>query len=84
LIGVRQAGGYWSARLAVHIPDVCPFDACVWTGAYALLDLDATYAFPRSVELSIELKNLLDDQYELACGYPRPGRTFYVKTRMLF
>ena len=31
----------------------------VKTGAYALLDLDATYAFPRSLELSIGFKNLL-------------------------
>ncbi|HZL92950.1 MAG TPA: TonB-dependent receptor, partial [Vicinamibacterales bacterium] len=56
----------------------------VKTGAYSLLDLDATYAFPKSLDLSIGFKNLLDDQYELAWGYPQPGRTFYVKTRMFF
>ena len=56
----------------------------VKTGAYALLDLDATYAFPKSLDLSIGFKNLLDDNYELAWGYPQPGRTFYVKTRMFF
>jgi iron complex outermembrane receptor protein len=56
----------------------------VKTGAYSLLDLDATYTFPMSLELSLGFKNLLDDYYELAWGYPQPGRTFYVKTRMMF
>jgi outer membrane receptor protein involved in Fe transport len=54
------------------------------TGAYTLLDLDATYAFPRDVEVSLGFKNLLDDYYELAWGYPQQGRTFYVKTRMRY
>ena len=27
-------------------------------------------------------KNLTDDNYELAWGFPQPGRTFYVKTRI--
>ena len=65
----------------VNPPPSFPY---VKTGAYSLLDLDATYAFPKSLDLSIGFKNLLDDQYELAWGYPQPGRTFYVKTRMLF
>jgi len=56
----------------------------VKTGAYTLLDLDATYAIARSLEVSLGFKNLLDDHYELAWGYPQPGRTFYVKTRMIF
>jgi iron complex outermembrane recepter protein len=36
----------------------------------------------RSVEISLGFKNLFDDYYELAWGYPQPGRTFYLKTRM--
>ncbi len=56
----------------------------VKTGAYALLDLDATYELPRGLDVSVGFKNLLDDNFELAWGYPQPGRTFYVKTRMLF
>ena len=54
----------------------------VKTGAYALLDFDATYSLPRYVDLSLEFKNLLDDYSELAWGYPQAGRTFYLKTRM--
>jgi iron complex outermembrane receptor protein len=56
----------------------------VKTGSYALLDLDATYELPRGLDVSLGFKNLLDDNFELAWGYPQPGRTFYVKTRILF
>ncbi len=56
----------------------------VKTGSYALLDLDATYELPRGLDVSVGFKNLLDDNFELAWGYPQPGRTFYVKTRVLF
>jgi iron complex outermembrane recepter protein len=54
------------------------------TGAYALLDLDATYTFQQRLELSLGFKNLFDDFYELAWGFPQQGRSFYVKTRMRF
>jgi iron complex outermembrane receptor protein len=56
----------------------------VQTGAYTLLNLDATSTVARNLELSLGFKNLLDDNYELASGFPQPGRTFYMKTRMLF
>jgi len=56
----------------------------VKTGGHALLDLDATHALARSLEVSLGFKNLLDQDYQLAWGYPQPGRTFYVKTRMQF
>jgi iron complex outermembrane receptor protein len=56
----------------------------VKTGSYALLDLDATYALLRRLEVSLGFKNLLDENYELAWGFPQAGRTFYVKSRLLF
>jgi iron complex outermembrane recepter protein len=56
----------------------------VKTGAYSLLDFDATYGLRQSVDVSLGFKNLLDDYYELAWGYPQPGRTFYLKTRVRF
>ena len=56
----------------------------VRTGAYAMLDLDATYTLPRGLELSLGLKNALDKYYELAWGYPQQGRTFYAKTQVRF
>ena len=45
---------------------------------------DATYTVSRNLELAIGLKNLLDENFELAWGFPQPGRTYYVKTRMTF
>ena len=30
------------------------------------------------------VQELADDHYELAWGYPQPGRTFYLKTRLLY
>ena len=75
---VDIAGDRWS--------DVNPVPAFpyVRTGGYVLANVDATYAFSRNLELAIGLKNLLDENYELAWGFPQPGRTYYVKTRMTF
>ncbi len=75
---IEVAGDRWS--------DVNPAPAFpyVRTGSYTLVNLDARYTLPRGVELGLGVKNLLDDSYELAWGFPQPGRTVYVKTRVLF
>ena len=75
---LELADDRWSE---VNPPPAFPY---VKTGAYALLDFDATYSLPRSVDISLGFKNLLDDYYELAWGYPQAGRAFYLKTRMRF
>jgi iron complex outermembrane receptor protein len=54
------------------------------TGDYHLLDLDATYSLVRQLDVSVGFKNLLDDYYELAWGFPQQGRTFYVRTRVRY
>jgi iron complex outermembrane receptor protein len=66
--------------------DVSPAPAFpyVKTGAYQLFDVDATYAVAGGFDLSLGFKNLFDDNYELAWGFPQAGRTFYVKTRVRF
>lgn len=56
----------------------------VETGAYTLANVDATYRFRNDVELSVGFQNLLDDHYELAWGFPQPGRTMYTRVRMTF
>jgi iron complex outermembrane receptor protein len=56
----------------------------VKTGDYHLLDLDATYEVTRRFEVGVGFKNLFDDYYELAWGFPQQGRTFYVKTRLRY
>ncbi|MEO8755991.1 MAG: hypothetical protein ABI624_25310 [Casimicrobiaceae bacterium] len=51
-------------------------------GAYTLVNLAAEYAVASKVGVVVGFKNLGDDNYELAWGFPQPGRTFYVKTRV--
>jgi iron complex outermembrane recepter protein len=65
----------------VNPPPAFPY---VKTGAYSLLDLDVTYELSRSLQFGAGFKNLLDDDYQLAWGYPQQGRIFYLKTRTIF
>lgn len=52
------------------------------TGAYTLINVAAQYALARNFDVVLGFKNLSDDNYELAWGFPQPGRTFYVKTQV--
>jgi iron complex outermembrane receptor protein len=72
------AGDRWS--------DVNPAPAFpyVRTGAYARLGLDAKYSLTKSLDVAAGFTNLLDDNYQLAWGFPQPGRAFYLKTRATF
>jgi iron complex outermembrane receptor protein len=56
----------------------------VRTGAFELLEVDATYSLARSLDVCAGVKNLLDEHYELAWGFPQPGRTFSLRTRVRF
>ena len=56
----------------------------VETGAHTLLNADVTYRFNNGLELAAGFKNLLDENYELAWGYPEVGRTTYMKFRLPF
>lgn len=53
-------------------------------GSYNLLNLDATFTVATDLEIAAGFKNLLDDDYQLAWGFPQPGRSFYVKTKLTF
>jgi iron complex outermembrane receptor protein len=70
------AGDRWS--------DVNPAPAFpyVRTGGYSLLNVAAEYAIARDVVAVFGFRNLTDDNYALAWGFPQPGRTFYFKTRV--
>jgi iron complex outermembrane receptor protein len=74
---LELSGDRWS--------DVNPAPAFpyVRTGAHSLLNVDATYSLTRRVELGLGFKNLFDDHYELAWGYPQPGRSFYLRARVM-
>ena len=71
------AGDRWS--------DVNPAPAFpyVRTGSYTLLDIAAEYTVIRGLSIVGGFKNLTDDNFELAWGFPQSGRTFYLKTRIV-
>ena len=46
------------------------------------LDLAAQNALANDFDVVFGFKNLADQNYELAWGFPQPGRTFYLKTRI--
>lgn len=75
---LELAGDRWS--------DVNPAPAVpyVRTGQYTLLNVAIEYTVQRSLELAGGFKNLTDDDYQLAWGYPQQGRTFYLKARAKF
>lgn len=56
----------------------------VLTGAYTLANIQASYKVTDNFEVAGGIKNLLDQNYQLAWGLPQPGRTFYVKARATF
>ena len=72
------AGDRWSDVNTTPVPSF-PY---LRTGGYALLDISAQYTVQRNFDVVFGLKNLADRNYELAWGFPQPGRTFYVKTRV--
>jgi iron complex outermembrane receptor protein len=53
----------------------------VRTGRYSLFNVSAEYTISRAVSAVAGFRNLNDDYYELAWGFPQPGRTFYFKVR---
>jgi iron complex outermembrane receptor protein len=72
------AGDRWSDINTTPVP-AFPY---VRTGSYSLFDLSAQYSVVRNFDVVLGFKNLTDENYELAWGFPQPGRTFYVKTRV--
>ncbi|HVJ46949.1 MAG TPA: TonB-dependent receptor [Luteolibacter sp.] len=51
---------------------------------FALVNLNVEYEFNKQASIAIGVRNLLDKYYELADGYPEPGRTFHLTTRYTF
>jgi iron complex outermembrane recepter protein len=72
------AGDRWSDVNTNPVPP----SPHIRTGSYTLLDLSAQYSVQRNFDVVFGLKNLTDRNYELSWGFPQPGRTFYVKTRV--
>lgn len=56
----------------------------ITTGDYALVNFDLAYAINEGLELALGGRNLLDENYELAWGFPEPGLSVYAKIRLRF
>jgi iron complex outermembrane receptor protein len=72
------AGDRWSDVNTTPVP-AFPY---LRTGSYTLLDVSAQFAVQQGFDVVFGMKNLLDQNFELAWGFPQQGRTFYVKTRV--
>jgi iron complex outermembrane receptor protein len=75
---VDIAGDRWSDMNTTPLP-VFPF---VRTGSYSMFDISAQYSVVRNFDVVFGLKNVGDQHFELAWGFPQPGRSLYVKTRV--
>ncbi|CAI3942133.1 Outer membrane receptor for ferrienterochelin and colicins (FepA) (PDB:2HDF) (PUBMED:16468998) [Commensalibacter communis] len=54
------------------------------TGHYVNLSTSVMYKLTEQIEISAGAKNLLDQNYQLAIGYPKMGRNFFVKVRFVY
>jgi iron complex outermembrane receptor protein len=77
---IEAADDRW-ANVNTQPPAAFPY---VRSSAYTLVNVDATYTFVNDLELGVGIRNWNDDDYELAWGFPSPGRAVYTKLRMGF
>lgn len=61
-----------------------PGTSYVRTGRYTLLNLQAQWDVTDALRLAVGGRNLTDELYELAWGFPQRGRSFYVKMQVDF
>ncbi len=54
------------------------------SGSYALLNVQAEYAFEKNITAAFGASNLLDQNYALAEGFPEPGRQFFINLKATF
>lgn len=76
---VEAADDRWSDRNPAAIAGF-PY---VETGEHSLVNLDVKYTV-RNIEVGVGARNLGDENYELAWGYPMMGRNYYAKVRLTF
>ena len=53
----------------------------VRTGEYTLVNLQAEYRARGGWQVAVGGRNLTDEEYELAWGFPESGRSWYAKLR---
>lgn len=54
------------------------------TGEYTLVNLQLQYRASEQITAAIGGQNLLDENYQLAVGFPEQGRTLYAKLQVAF
>lgn len=54
------------------------------TGQYTLANLQVQWDANSNVRIALGGRNLLDEDYELAWGYPEQGRSFYAKVQLSY
>lgn len=54
------------------------------TGEYTLVNLQVQWEATRNVRVAVGGRNLLDDEFELAWGFPEQGRSLYAKVQVDF
>jgi iron complex outermembrane receptor protein len=77
---IEAADDRW-ANVNTQPPAPFPY---VRSGAYTLINLDTTYTFANDLELGVGIRNWDEENYELAWGFPSPGRAVYTKLKMTF
>ena len=51
---------------------------------FALANINVNYKFNEKVEFDVGVRNIFDANYQLAYGFPEPGRTFYLSSAVRF
>ncbi len=54
------------------------------TSGFALVNLNMKYEVNDNVELDFGMRNIFDTEYQLAYGFPEPGRSFYLSSALRF
>ncbi|MBM3562999.1 MAG: TonB-dependent receptor [Alphaproteobacteria bacterium] len=54
------------------------------TGAFCLTNFNVDYQPGENIKFSAGVRNAFDDYYVLADGYPSPGRSFYLSSKVNF
>lgn len=76
-LGLLQAGGEWQHSGVRTDIDINTF-ARTSLSSYDVLNLTASYALNKRLDLSARVDNLFNKNYMLAHGYNTPGRTLFV------
>ncbi len=61
-----------------------PGTSYVKTGQYTLVNLQTQWDVADNLRVALGARNLTDALYELAWGFPQPGRSFYAKLEVEF